>query len=169
MENSKFHQLCNAYDKAQVNFDAYKKDCHILSVEIVKELKSYLNIPESQFSLYRVSDQNEFTLVPDALLHAITLVDGNYWHFGVGLTVCKAPETLPEELILVHLMYRKNSKGEYYIKHAQLDTEFEIVKGNSDSYIPFFDYIFDEIINSYKDQLQQFVGEKTTRKLGYRH
>ena len=75
-------------------------------MEIVKELKSYFNIPDSQFTLYRVNDNNGFELVPSVLIHAITLVDGNYWHFGVGFTVCKAPETLPEELILIHLMYR---------------------------------------------------------------
>ncbi len=37
METTKFHQLCGAYDLAQNNFESYKTDCHILSMEIVRE------------------------------------------------------------------------------------------------------------------------------------
>lgn len=45
--------------------------------------------------------------------------------------------------------------------------KFDIEKGNSKSYIPFFEFVFEHIINSYKGNLQQFVGERTERKLGY--
>lgn len=167
METTKFHELCNAYDKAQDNFDTYQKDCHIISMEIVQEIKVYYQVPESQFSLYRISKERGFELVPSALIHALTLEEDHYWHFGIGLTVCRAPETLPEELILVHIMFRKNSKGEYFVKFAFGKKEFKVVKGDSASYIPFFDEVFDTIISSYDDQMQQFIGEKTTRKLGY--
>ena len=54
MEVTKFHQLCSAYNSAQNNFEAYKKDCHLFSIEIVRELKAYYNIPESQFSLFKI-------------------------------------------------------------------------------------------------------------------
>ncbi len=169
METTKFHELCIAYDNAQNNFNNYKTDCHLFSMEIVREFKAYLNIPESQFSLYKISEQKGFELVPSALIHAIRLSEDHYWHFGVGLTVCKALETLPEELILIHLMFRKNDKGNYYVKHAQLKQEFQITKGDSSSYKTFFEFIFEAIKSSYNEQIQQFVGEKTTRKLGYRH
>lgn len=168
MEPSKFHQLCGAYDSAQTTFEAYKTDCHVLSIEIVKELKAYFGIPESQFSLYRINESGGFDLVPSALIHAIRLADDHFWHFGIGMTVCKAPETLPEELILIHLQFRKNLHGKYFIKYANDEKEFEIGKGDTKSYEPFFGFLFDLIIKSYQDHLQQFVGEKTTRKLGYR-
>lgn len=168
MEVTKFHQLCAAYDTAQNNFEEYKKDCHIFSIEIVRELKAYYNIPESQFSLFKISEQKGFELVPDALIHAISLEQDLFWHFGVGLTVCKAPETLPEELILIHLMFRKNDEHKYFIKYANSEEEFEIIKGDSSSYQSFFDFLFNLIITSYNQQLQHFIGEKTTRTLGYR-
>jgi len=167
MESTKFHELCNAYDKAQNNYDTYQKDCHIISMEIVREIKVYYQVPESQFSLYRISKERGFELVPSALIHALTLEEDHYWHFGIGITVCKALETLPEELILLHIMFRKNSKSEYYVKFAFGEKEFKIVKGDSASYIPFFDEVFDNIISSYKQHMQQFIGEKTIRKLGY--
>ena len=80
MENTKFHELCNAYDKAQDNFDTYQKDCHIISMEIVQEIKVYYQVPESQFSLYRISEERGFELVPSALIHALTLEEDHYWH-----------------------------------------------------------------------------------------
>ena len=168
MKTSKFHELCNAYGKAQDNFETYKVDCHILSMEIVKEIKAYYNIPESQFSLYRINDKNGFELVTPALIHAIRLKEDHFWHFGMGLTVCKSAETLPEELILIHIKFRKTSDNKYYIQYAYNEKEFEIIKGNTASYIPFFDFLFNVIIASYNQQLQQFTGEKTERKLGYR-
>jgi len=169
METNKFRELCNAYDKAQDNFDSYQKDCHIISMEIVNEIKAYYQVPESQFSLYRISEEQGFELVPPALIHALALGEDHYWHFGIGLTVCKVLETLPEELILVHIMFRKNSKDEYFVKYAFGKKEFKIVKGDSASYVPFFDEVFNNIISSYSHHMQQFIGEKTTRKLGYLH
>ena len=137
-------------------------------MEIVKELKIYFEIPESQFSLYQINKQGGFDLVTPALIHAIELGQDNYWHFGVGLTVCQAPETLPEELILIHLMFRKNDKGESFIKYVHSETDYKIVKGKPESYLLFFDFLFETIITSYQEHLQHFVGEKTERKLGYR-
>ena len=87
MESSKFHQLCNAYGIAQEKFETYKTNCHILSMEIVREFKDFFDIPQSQFSLYKINDKGGFELVTPALIHAISLMDDNYWHFGIGLTV----------------------------------------------------------------------------------
>jgi hypothetical protein len=168
MEVNKFHELCSAYGTAQSNFETYKTDCHILSMEIVKELKKYFQIPESQFSLYQINEKGGFDLVTPALIHAIELGEDRYWHFGIGITVCQAPETLPEELILIHLMFRKNDKDECFIKYVHSKTDYQVEKGKSESFIPFFDFLHKTIITSYQGQLQQFIGEKTERKLGYR-
>ena len=82
----------------------------LIAIELVQELKAYYEIPESQFSLYRINQQNEFKLVQPELIHAIDLKNDHNWHFGIGLTVCKAAETLPKELILIHIIYRKMLK-----------------------------------------------------------
>lgn len=168
MKQTKFHELCNAYGNAQDKFKNYKTECYLFSMEIVKELKAYYNIPESQFSLYKINEENGFELVAPALIDAIRLAEDHYWHFGIGLTVCKSAGTLPEELILIHIMFRKNIENKCFIKYAYNDKEFEIKKGHSGSYIAFFDFLFETIIKSYNGQLQQFIGVKTTRKLGYR-
>ncbi len=64
-------------------------------------------------------------------------------------------------------MFRKNSGGKYYLRTGRDDRGFEIEEGNSKLYEPFFDYIFKMILSSYKGYIQQFIGERTTRKSEY--
>ena len=54
METTKFLQLCSAFGHAQDSFDNYRKESHMLAVELVKQLKEYYQIPESQFSLFKI-------------------------------------------------------------------------------------------------------------------
>lgn len=165
---SKFKELCAAYNTAQTNFEAYKKDCHEFSIKLVDELKSYFEVPDKQFTLYKIIEKGGFDLVNGALIHAIQLFQDNSWHFGVGFTVCKEPETLPEELILVHLMFKKQTDGDFVLKHSYGDKEFEIKPNNLETYTPFFEDIYKTIIDSYEEHLQQFLDQQTTRKLGFK-
>ncbi|CAM1367886.1 hypothetical protein [Tenacibaculum xiamenense] len=167
METTKFHQLCSAFGHAQDSFDNYRKESHLLAVELVKQLKEYYQIPESQFSLFKIDHNGQFDLVQPELVHAISLMPDRYWHFGIGLTVCKAPETLPIEVIIIHLKFKKNSQNKFYVQYANNPEKFEIKKDNSALFITFFDFLFSEIISSYNNSLQLFIGEKTERKLGY--
>ena len=167
MEKSKFNELCSAYDIAQDNFDAYEKSCHNFALELVRELKEYYAVPEGQFSLYQVEENNNFKLIHGSMLGALTLTEDSHWHFGVGLTVCRAPESYPEELILIHILFRKEADTIFYLKHTYGDKEFKVNKGDKESYLTYFDDLFNTIVASYKGHIQQFVGEKTTRKLGY--
>jgi hypothetical protein len=43
------------------------------------------------------------------------------------------------------------------------ETGYKIVKRKSESFIPFFDFIFKTIISSYQEHLQQFIGEKKNK------
>ena len=168
MEKSKFNQLCEAYDIAQENFGVYKKKCHAFAVELSKELKEYYQVPEQQFSLYKVEDNNNFNLIRGSILGALTLTKDTHWHFGIGLTVCRVPNSYPEELILIHILFRKKEReSSFYLKHTYSEQEFEVEIGDKASYLPYLDDLFVTIQSSYNKQIQQFVGEKTTRKLGY--
>lgn len=167
MAHSKFSKLCKAYDVAQDDFAAYKQNCHAFAIELVKELKENFEIPERQFSLYRVEKDNNFKLIHGSLIGALTLTQDSHWHFGLGLTVCRAPESYPEELILIHILFRKETDNAFYLKHTFGDKEFKVEKGDKASYLNYFEDLFSTIEASYRGHIQQFVGEKTTRKLGY--
>lgn len=167
MEPTKFHELCTAFGKAQDDFGIFRNNCHQIAVELVKEFKNYFQVPESQFSLYKINKENEFEIVPPSLINALSLKKDSHWQFGIGLTVCFAPETLPQELILIHILLRKDLEGKYFVKYGSEIKEFEIKNGDKNSFYPFFDFLHDIIIKTYNEQLQHFIGQSTSRKLGY--
>jgi len=167
MSVSKFNELCSAYANAQTNFENFRSNCQEIASLMVTEIKKYLEIPEQRFSLYKINQNNEFQMVPSSLANALVLANDSYWHFGIGLTVCKADDSPQEELILIHLMVRMESDGQFFVKYANLKEEFEVFKDQSQSFIPFFDYIHGAIIGSYQERVQRFMEERTERKLGY--
>ena len=164
---TKFSLLCNAYDDAQDDFEKYKNNCHNFAIELVEQLKKYFEVPERQFTVYKVEENNNFDLIHGSLLGALTLTKDSHWHFGVGLTVCRTVEAFPEELILIHIIFRKEKGNTYFLRHTYGDKEFKVEMGALETYTTYFDDLFNTIISSYKGHLQQFIGEKTTRKLGY--
>lgn len=168
MENTKFHELCMVFGKAQQDFQKFEIDCHLFAVELVKKFKVYLKIPDSQFSLYKIDEKNEFEIVSPALVNAITAAKDSFWQFGIGLTVCSAPETLPQELILIHVLVRRDLDNKFYAKFGPEPQEFEISKSESDGFNDFFEFLHKNIVNSYEHEFQKFIGQNTARKLGYK-
>ncbi len=167
MEKTKFKELCIAYTNAQQGFQNFQNECHDLSVNLVEELKKYFEIPESQFSLFRINENNEFILVQPGLVNALTLREDSRWQFGIGLTVCTAPETLPQELIMMQILIRQDLDGNFYLKYGDQEQEFRIEKSEERNFIPFFDHIHSEILNVYENHMTHFIGEDTERKIGY--
>ena len=157
-----------AYGKAQSDFSTFQQDCHLLAVVLVKSLKEHFQVPESQFSLYKINGENEFDLVPPSLINALSLKSDSFYQFGIGLTVCSAPETLPQELILIHVLLREDLDNKFFVRYANESREFEVNKEIKSSFDPFFNFLHDTIIRTYNEQLQSFIGQSTRRKLGYK-
>lgn len=167
METTKFKELCMAFGRAQNQFQSFQNCCQDFAVEMVKEIKEYFQIPESQFSLYQVNGKNEFNLVQPELINALTLRPDSLWQFGIGLTVCSAPETLPKELILIHILIRRDLEENYFLRYGDQEQEHKIEKSDKYNFIPFFDFIHQTIINSYDQELAHFIGQDTRRTIGY--
>ena len=167
MENSKFHELCKAFGKSQQDFGKHQSESHHLAVEMVKLLKEYYQIPPSQFSLFRIDAQNEIEIVPPELINALTLRPDSLWQFGIGLTLCTAPESLPQELILIQILIRNDLNNKFFISYGDHNEEFEVEKGNDKTFYPFFDYLHSTVINTYNEKLHHFKGQSTKRKLGF--
>lgn len=168
MEKTKFHELCMAYGKAQSDFENFETDCHLFAVELAKKFKEYLQVPESQFSLYKINEENGFEIVPPALINALTPAEGSYWQFGIGLALCSAPETLPQDLILIHILIRKDLQNKFYAKFGPEPKEFEIDRNKFNGFNDFFDFLHKNVVNSYEAEFQKFIGQNTSRKLGYK-
>lgn len=167
MDMSRFNKLCEAYDHAQNNFETYKRNCYNFGVELVDELRKYFQVPDRQFTVYKIEENNNFDLIHGSLLGALTLTKDSFWHFGVGFTVCRTVDVFPEELILLALVYRKEKGNTFYLKHTYNEKEFKVEHGKPETYKEYFEDLFKTILESYNGHLQQFIGEKTIRKLGY--
>jgi len=167
MDMSRFNTLCDAYDNAQKNFETYKSNCYNFGVELVDELRKYFQVPDRQFTVYKIEENNNFDLIHGSLLGALTLTKDSLWHFGVGFTVCRTVDVFPEELILLALVYRKEKGNTFYLKHTYNEKEFKVEYGKPETYKDYFEDLFKTILESYNGHLQQFIGEKTVRKLGY--
>lgn len=168
MEQTKFHELCMAYGKAQQDFEKFETDCHLFSIELVKKFREYLKVPDSQFSLYKMHEEHGFVIVPPALINALTPAEGSFWQFGIGLTVCSAPETLPQDLILIHILIRKDMENKYYAKFGPEPKEFEINRNSENGFDAFFKFLHTTILSSYQEEFQKFIGQNTSRKLGFK-
>ena len=167
METTKFTELCKAYGKAQSDFKQFQEDCYQLTLKLVKELKEYFQIPESQFSLFKIDANNEFHLVQPAVINALNLRPDSLWQFGIGLTMCTSVEASPQELILIQILIRKDLEGCFFLKYGNEDKEHKVEKKEKFDFIPFFDYLHDTIINTYEQQITHFIGNDTRRIIGY--
>lgn len=156
-----------AYGKAHEDFSTFERECHAISVELVNQLRVYLALPPSQFSLYKIDKEGEHHIVPPSLINALTLRPDAFWQFGIGLTLCSALETLPQELVLIHIQLKKTMENRFVVKFGNVPTEFEIRKDDKASFTTFFDFIHESIVKLYNEQYNQFVGQSTKRKLGY--
>ena len=166
---SKFKELCTAFKTAQGEFKNFQDDTYNFSVELVEEFKSYFEVPESQFSLFKFNKKNEFNLVQPAIINALALRPDSLWQFGVGLTVCNAPETLPQELILIHIMIRRDLDGNFFLSHGNQaePNEIPVEKKGKYNFVPFFDALYETIINTHSQQMTHFIGQDTRRTIGY--
>mgnify|MGYP000205930828 CR=1 FL=1 len=126
MEPTKFKELCMAYAKAQGDFTNFKKKNYEFSKEMVTKLKQYFKIPDSQFSLFRIDEKNDFKLVHPAVSNAITLRPDSMWQLGIGLTVCTSPENYPQELIMIHILIRNDVEGHFYLKYGSNEEEHKV-------------------------------------------
>lgn len=167
MEKTKFHELCMAFCKSQKDFGEFQSDCHKLAVDLVKFMKDYFQIPPSQFSLFQIDVNNEFEMVMPELINALTLRPDSLWQFGIGLTLCSAPESLPQELILIQILIRKDSDNKYYLSYGLNDNEFEVIKENEKSFYSFFDFLHSTVLKTYDEKIHHFMGQSTQRKIGF--
>jgi hypothetical protein len=165
---SRFTELCEAFQRAQSEFQNFQNDCHHFSEEMVKNLKEYFEIPDSQLSLFSINEHNDFESAEGGMETALTLREDSFWEFGIGLTVCCAPEKLPKELILIHIMVRKDLEGNYFLRYANEEQERKIEKKSERfDFIPFFNFLHKTIITTYDEKLTYFIGQDTRRKIGY--
>ena len=165
---TRYQQLCSAYEKVQQEYTQVENDCLAFGGELVQNFTEYFEVPEGYLSYYKITDDNHFDLVLPDMTHALRYSGDGFWDFGLGLTITSSIEEKVQDLILIHLFVKKDINGKFYTRIARDKTEFEIDIHKPESYHPFFDFLKNSVIQSYDEGFQEFIGQHTTRKLGYK-
>lgn len=169
MENkrSKFEDLCMTFNGANQEFSKLRHDCLGFANEIWNNIIQYYEVPDSQISLYRISDDEEFELVRPSIINALNLREDSYWEFGIGLSLCSTPGSLPEDLILIQFLIRRDRENKYFIKTNVLKTERQIERNKYFDFTTYFDELYKAIKDKYDEEFTHFFEKTTIRKLGY--
>jgi hypothetical protein len=167
---AKFNDLCAVYSKAQNEFRQFRDDCQDFVVDLWNNMITYLNVPGSQLSIYTINEEGEAIVSKPPIWQALTLRSDSYWSVGFGITVYEAPNMYPQETIIISLLIKKDSAGNYFVKLSEFNEEFKIDRTNVNDFDKFYNFVFEKIINSYQSGLQKFIDQESSiRKVGFQY
>jgi len=163
---SKFEELCKSYATARENYFNYRNACWDFASHLVSGMIDYFQCPKEQVKFIPLKGDEKPGSVY-TLMGAMHLDDDTFWHLGVGLTLYIAPNVFPHETILLPLLIKKVT--DYFI--VKLDghqKEFKIHIDKTDEFDTFYEFVFQQIQETYEKGLQRFLDQnEATRKIGF--
>ncbi len=163
---SKFKELCKAYETARINFFDYRRDCHTFASKLIDGLIDFLQCPKEQIKFIPLKKdyESDFTYT---LMGAMHLNDDTFWHLGVGITLYKEPNIFPHETVLISFLIKEKSDS-FTVKLGDSGKEFEILKDKPEDFNEIYEFIFNQIKETYEKGLKRFLEQKeTSREIGF--
>jgi hypothetical protein len=164
---SKFKEICSAYHQAQQQFRAFQQESIKFAEELWHRMIDYFEIPPAQTTLYEISEQGAFEVANPPFPNFLRLRDDGFWEFGLGVTVYENKDAYPRDTILLYMLVRKDLADSYQVKLGGNQENFIIHWGNDAEFQHFFDYLFQQIMESYKTGLERLLQEQTTNRIGF--
>ena len=167
---NKYQELCDSFSVAQEKFSVYRDECLYFGDELWRRMMGYLQVPNNKRLLYKIGEKGEFKLVPAQVINAIELRPDNYWQLGLGFVLKQNEDNVPSETIQIPVLFRREHKeAKFYVRLFDEKTDHVITQGDEDSFVAFFDFIFDLIVSNYKDEDTSFSDEvETIKKIGFK-
>ena len=166
---TKFESICESYSGAREEFKKYRSECHQFASDIWKGIVDHFQIPYSQLSFFKLSEEGEYESVPAPIFNTLTLRGDSFWEFAFGINVYEGKNIFPQETIILGLIFKKLKDNKYLVKLIEYEDEFEIEKDNLADNQKFYEYLFGKITESYTVGLQTFLDQDVTqRTIGFR-
>ncbi|MFZ7143896.1 MAG: hypothetical protein ACO1G6_01025 [Bacteroidota bacterium] len=166
---TKFEAICESYSGAREEFKKYRSECHQFANNLWKGIIDNFQIPYSQLSFFKLSDEGEYESVPAPIFNTLSLRADSFWEFAFGINVYEGKDVFPQETIILGLIYKKLKDKKYLVKLIDYEEEFEIEDGNLSDQNKFNEYLFGKITESYTIGLQTFLDQDVTqRTIGFR-
>jgi hypothetical protein len=163
---SKFEELCRAYAVSRKNYFDYRDACLNFAKDLVWGMVDYFKCPREQVKFIPLKEDIKPNTIY-GLLGAMHLDDDTFWHLGFGLTLYVSPNIFPQETALLRFLVKKVDDC-FVVKLGIGGDEFRIHKDQLDELTTFYDYVFEQIEESYEKELQRFLEqEETSRKIGF--
>ena len=163
---SKFNELCHFYSTARVNYFTYWHECADFVSEIVDGLKKYFEMPDEKLKFVPLRDKPEYGKSYTAK-ESMHLEKDTFWYLGLVLTLCGEMKNQPEETLILPLLIKK-IENDYTLKLGPAGEEFTVGKEDEAGRRAFYDHMFAQIKDTYKDRLHKFLDDaQTERRIGF--
>lgn len=155
---SKFEELCQAAEDKINRWNQYRNDCENFAVKIVQGLMEYFEIPRTNIRYVIIDKEGKQESMP-TLKHAMVFDSDTYWHLGIIITLSNTPDILQQRTLLARIKFKKKDKL-FLIKLGNTKREFTVDESKKDYLILFYDFLFNEIINWYENNLEMALKEE---------
>ncbi|MCP4581148.1 MAG: hypothetical protein GY839_05985 [candidate division Zixibacteria bacterium] len=163
---SKFNELCKFYSTARTNYFTYWHECSEFVTELLDGLMKYFDMPDDKLKFVPLRDKPEFGKSYSAK-DSMHLEKDTFWYLGLLLTLCGQIKNQPEETLVLPLLIKKIDDN-YVVKLGPEGEAFEIHQDNAASCPAFYDNMYDQVKNTYKDRLHKFLdGAQSERRIGF--
>jgi len=163
---SKYGELCEAYSVARKNYFDYWNECADFVTDLMNGLRAYFEMPPENLKFIPLKDKPEFGKSYSAK-ESMILEQDTFWYVGVMMKLCSIEEDQPEETLIAPLLVKKTD-GSFTIKLGPQSQEFHLNKDNQNDYHAFYDFVFNQIKENYKDRLHKFLEKiQSERRIGF--
>jgi hypothetical protein len=163
---SKYNDLCQAYSGARKNYFDYWHDCANFITGLMNGMREYFEMPKENLKYVPLNEKPEFAKKYTAR-DCMLLEQDTFWYVGVMMTLCGVHEEQPEETLILPILVKKLDDT-YTVKFGPAGDEFEITGDDKQSRTAFYDFVFKQISDTYKDRLHKFLEKMISeRRIGF--
>ena len=163
---TKFEELCDLFSKSRNDYFKYEDECIHFAADLTKEFITYFKIPQEQITYIPTNKEPEedkrYTL-----FGAMHLDDDTFWHIGIILTLFEKPNVYPYQPVLMIIKLKKEN-GDFIVSLKGQSKTFKLNGKNPKTFVPFFEYIYENISVLFKSNLQKFLKNSSiTKSIGF--
>jgi hypothetical protein len=161
----RFHDLCQAANKANVDLHHLKEQCYGFGSTLTKGLMAYLQCPQDRAKHYLLKDPAN--PIPIQFVEQATYVDdAGWWCLGIGMSLTQGPFGVPGTTVFFNLVF-KRVKDCFLVCCGRDRTEFTIHLNNEAEFTTFYDYVFQALKAYFENEVERFLDPRMEKTFGF--
>ncbi len=157
---SKFDKICQAYAVAVKEYDDYENESRLFLNQLAGKMVAYMGIPQKHLQIAPADETKEYPSV-------IELEEDLFWHSSLILTIYRQADRFPHTPIKIKLRFKKTTTNTFVIYYADVETKFIINTQQDESYNQFYEAVFDNMVDNFKNNLGTILSSMASKKIGF--